>query len=60
MSAHVLGRELAETPVGAAGVDGPGEDVVARRHARDPQPEPGDSVRRRSARSVSRERRVTG
>ena len=58
--AHVLRRELAEAPIGAAGVDGPVEHVVARGHARGPQLEPGESARRRSARSVSRERRVIG
>ena len=60
MRAHVVHAELAEQPIGAAGMDGTVEHVVPGRHARGPQLEPGESARRRSARSVSRERRVIG
>ena len=60
MRAHVVHAELAEPPIGAAGVNGAVEHVVLGRHARGPQLEPGESARSRSARSVSRERRVIG
>ena len=59
--AGVVGGELAEAPIGAAGVDRAFEHVVcAAVMLRGPQLEPGESARRRSARSVSRERRVIG